>query len=155
MNNRVLAGIIVGAVVLAAAGAILANSSHNPWKQYAKVVSVEPAFDVTRTPREVCGEEATLARESSLSGGVDATAPGTPATAPIPETPQAPAPTDGEKEAGAVAETDCLVVYDTSSVAAGFDVTYELDGSQKVIRMDHDPGNRIPVEDGELVLSMR
>jgi uncharacterized protein YcfJ len=44
-------------------------------------------------------------------------------------------------------------LYDTSSVPAGFDVTYELDGVQKVVRMDHDPGERIPVEDGELVLS--
>ena len=156
MNNRVLSGIIVGAVVLAGAGAILANSSHNPWKQYAKVVSVEPAFDVTRTPRQVCGDEATLAREASLSGGANTTPPAAPAAAPTAEASKAPAPMDGDnKEAGAVTETDCLVVYDTSSVAAGFDVTYELDGSQKVIRMDHDPGNRIPVEDGELVLSMR
>ena len=155
MNNTVLAGIIVGAVALAGAGAILANSSHNPWQQYAKVVSVEPAFDVTRTPRQVCGDEATLAREASMSSGADAAAPAAPAASPSAETAEAPAPTDGKKEAGAVAETDCLVVYDTRSVAAGFDVTYELDGSQKVVRMDHDPGNRIPVEDGELVLSMR
>ena len=155
MNNTVLAGIIVGAVALAGAGAILANSSHNPWQQYAKVVSVEPAFDVTRTPRQVCGDEATLAREASLSTGADAAAPAAPAAAPTAETPEVPAPADGKKEAGAVSETDCLVVYDTRSVAAGFDVTYELDGSQKVVRMDRDPGNRIPVEDGELVLSMR
>jgi uncharacterized protein YcfJ len=38
-------------------------------------------------------------------------------------------------------------------VDAGFDVTYELDGEQKVVRMDREPGKRIPVEDGELVLS--
>ena len=155
MNNTVLAGIIVGAVALAGAGAILVNSSHNPWQQYAKVVSVEPAFDVTRTPRQVCGDEATLAREASLSSGADAAAPAAPAAAPTAETPEVPAPADGKKEAGAVSETDCLVVYDTRSVAAGFDVTYELDGLQKVVRLDHDPGNRIPVEDGELVLSMR
>ena len=36
---------------------------------------------------------------------------------------------------------------------AGYDVTYELDGTQKVVRMDFDPGRRIPVEDGELVLT--
>ncbi|HKY00794.1 MAG TPA: hypothetical protein VJL86_13870 [Steroidobacteraceae bacterium] len=155
MNNTVLAGIIVGAVALAGAGAILVNSSHNPWQQYAKVVSVEPAFDVTRTPRQVCGDEATLAREGGLSSGADAATPAAP-VAPAAEAPEAAAPTAGKKEeAGAVAETDCLVVYDTRSVEAGFDVTYELDGLQKVVRMDHDPGNRIPVENGELVLSMR
>ena len=156
MNNRVLSGIIVGAVVLAGAGAILANSSHNPWQQYAKVVSVQPAFDVTRTPRQVCGDEATLAQAASLGTEANAAARAAPAPAPTAEAPKAPASMDGDnKEAGAVTETDCLVVYDTRSVQAGFDVTYELDGSQKVVRMDHDPGNRIPVENGELVLSMR
>jgi uncharacterized protein YcfJ len=155
MNNTVLAGIIVGAVALAGAGAILANSSHNPWQQYAKVVSVAPAFDVTRTPRQVCGDEATLAREASSSTGADPAALAAPAAAPTPEAKETAAAGDGKKDAEGTAETDCLVVYDTRSVAAGFDVTYELDGSQKVVRMDHDPGNRIPVEDGELVLSMR
>ena len=154
MNNTALAGIIVGAVALAGAGAILENSDYNPLQQYAKVVSVEPAFDVTRTPREVCGDEATLARAASSNSEADAAAPLGP-VAPTAETREAPPSTDGKKEAGAAAETDCLVVYDTRSVQAGFDVTYELDGSQKVVRMDRDPGNRIPVENGELVLSMR
>ena len=55
MNNSALAGIIVGAVVLAAAGSIFAGSDYNPLQKYATVVSVEPAFDTTRTPRQVCG----------------------------------------------------------------------------------------------------
>ena len=155
MNNTALAGIIVGAVALAGAGLILASSGYNPLQQYAKVVSVEPAFDVTRTPRQVCGDEATLAQQASVNSEANAAAPVAPEAAPAAETPELPASTDGKKEAGAVAETDCLVVYDTRSVQAGFDVTYELDGSQKVVRMDRDPGNRIPVENGELVLSMR
>ena len=47
----------------------------------------------------------------------------------------------------------CVTVYDTESIAAGFDVTYELDGVKNVVRMDRDPGKRLPVEDGEIVLS--
>ena len=43
--------------------------------------------------------------------------------------------------------------HENAKVQSGFDVTYELDGVQKVVRMDRDPGKRIPVEDGELVLS--
>lgn len=149
MNNTVLAGIIVGGVVLAAAGSILANSGYNPLQTYATVVSVEPAFDTTRTPRQLCGDEAALA-QASMTG--DAAAAAAPATAPAkPE--QAPASKKGSSEPDASAE--CVVVYDTSSVQAGFDVTYELDGAQKVVRMDRDPGKRIPVEDGELVLSLR
>jgi len=151
MNNTVLAGIIVGGVALAAAGSIVASSGYNPLQKYASVVSVEPAFDTTRTPRQVCGDEAALAQAAMP---VDGTAVATPEPAPVPAKPdQATASKPGDEEAQASAE--CVVVYDTSSVQAGFDVTYELDGSQKVVRMDRDPGKRIPVEDGELVLTLR
>lgn len=144
MNNSVLAGIIVGAVVLAAAGAIFANSGYNPLQQYATVVSVEPAFDTTRTPRQVCGDEATLALTPSAGES--------PAAAP--KTAQAPQPA-GDAKAESAEAGPCVVVYDTNATQSGYDVTYELDGLQKVVRMDHAPGKRIPVEDGELVLTLR
>lgn len=59
---------------------------------------------------------------------------------------------------GALAAADgeiprCRTVFDTLQVESGFDVTYELDGVQQVVRMDRNPGSRIPVEDGELVLT--
>ena len=153
MNNTVLAGIIVGGVVLAAAGSIVASSGYNPLQKYATVVSVEPAFDTTRTPRQLCGDEAALA-QASMTGDASAAAAPRPAPASEPAKPeQAPASKTGSAETDTSAE--CIVVYDTSSVQAGFDVTYELDGTQKVVRMDRDPGKRIPVEDGELVLSSR
>ncbi len=146
MNNTALAGIIVGAVVVAAAGSLVANSGYNPLRKYATVVGVEPAFDVTRTPRQVCGDELTAAQSPAVGAAAAASSPATP-TAPPVTTPaaQATTPTAGP----------CLVVYDTSSIQSGFDVTYELDGSQKVVRMDHNPGSRIPVEGGQLVVTMR
>ena len=156
MNNTVLAGIIVGGVVLAAAGSILASSGYNPLQKYATVVSVEPAFDTTRTPRQVCGDEAALA-QATMTADAAATAAPTPAPAQAAKPEPAPAAKPGE--AGEVGEADasaeCVVVFDTRSEQAGFDVTYELEGAQKVVRMEHDPGKRIPVEDGELVLSSR
>ena len=152
MNNTVLAGIIVGGVVFAAAGSIMANSGYNPLQKYATVVSVEPAFDTTRTPRQLCGDEAALAQASTMgdTAGAAAQAP----AAPAPATPEK-APVSKAGTADSDASAECIVVYDTSSVQAGFDVTYELDGSQKVVRMDRDPGTRIPVEDGELVVTLR
>ena len=157
MNNTALAGIIVGGVVLVAAGSIAANSGYNPLQKYATVVSVEPAFDTTRTPRQVCGDEATLA-QASMAG--EAPAAAAPALTPTPAPAPAPAPAKPEQapasgDTDATASAECVVVFDTSSVQAGFDVTYELDGTQKVVRMEHDPGKRIPVEDGELVLTLR
>lgn len=155
MNNTVLAGIIVGGVVIAAAGSIVANSGYNPLQKYATVVAVEPAFDVTRTPRQVCGDEAVLAQAAVPGDATVAATPG-PVAAPAPEAAK-PEPASAAKpgDAEAEASAECVVVYDTSSVQAGYDVTYDLDGSQKVVRMDRDPGKRIPVEDGELVLTLR
>jgi uncharacterized protein YcfJ len=162
MNNTVLAGLIVGAVVVAAGSAIAVNSGFNPLQKYADVVSVEPAFETNRTPRQVCGEEAVLAAQAAASAqppgaGPGAAAGATPPPAPPAAAPQPEAKPEGESEQAAAGEEgsaeDCVTVYDTKSVQAGFDVTYELDGVQKVVRMDHDPGERIPVEDGELVLS--
>jgi uncharacterized protein YcfJ len=142
-----LSGIIVGAVVLAAAGGIIASSGYNPLQKYAKVVAVEPAYNTTRTPREVCGDQAALAQSAAAGADVAAATP-----APAHE-PAAPSPAAKDAKPGEEGTEDCVMVYDTRTVQAGFDVTYELDGRQKVIRMDHDPGLRIPVEDGELVLS--
>jgi uncharacterized protein YcfJ len=143
MNNSALAGIIVGAVVLAAAGSIFAKSDYNPLQKYATVVSVEPAFNTTRTPREVCGDEATLAQTPN------------PGESPAAAKPEAPKAASAAKPADATEAGPCVVVYDTSSVQSGYDVTYELDGIQKVVRMDRNPGSRLPVEDGEVILTMR
>lgn len=146
MNNSALAGIIVGAVVLAAAGSIFANSDYNPLQKYATVVTVEPAFDTTRTPRQVCGDEAAIA-QAPTDGAI--------APAQAPKAEPAAKPADGADAGAALEAGPCVVVYDTSSIQSGYDVTYELDGVQKVVRMDHAPGKRIPVEGGELVLTMR
>jgi uncharacterized protein YcfJ len=162
VNNTILSGIIVGSVALAAAGAMVVNSGYNPLQEYANVVSVEPAFDMVRTPRPVCGDEATIAQAQAQAAAHASAAPGAPAAdaaTPAPEAQPAPSPEAGEaakpdpKSAAGETPPQCVVVYDTSSVDAGFDVTYELDGQQKVVRMDRDPGKRIPVEGGELVLS--
>ncbi len=153
MNNTILAGIIVGGVVVAAASAIAVNSGYNPFQKYATVVSVAQAYDTMETPRVVCGDKATLAEaqaaaaaqtQGDASTGQQASAPQASESAP-----EAPAAAKDGKDA----VPQCLTVFDTSSVEAGFDVTYELDGIQKVVRLDHEPGRRIPVEDGELVLS--
>jgi uncharacterized protein YcfJ len=161
VNNTVLSGIIVGSVVLVAAGAMMVNSGYNPLQQYATVVSVEPAFDTVRTPRPVCGDDATLAQAqaaaAAATGGAPMATTADAASAAPAAQPQAPVvgKTAAKPDAkpGEEATPDCVVIYDTKSVDAGFDVTYELDGVEKVVRMDRDPGRRIPVEDGELVLT--
>ncbi len=175
MNNSVLAGVIVGAVVVTAVGAIAANSGFNPLQDYATVVAVEPAYDVARTPRAVCGDETVLEQApvkdekriagtaigavvggvlghqvGSGSGNTAATVAGAAAGgyagSKIQKNMQ-------EKNVDAKTEERCVTVYDTERTPVGYDVTYELEGSQRVVRMDHDPGDRIPVKDGEPVVT--
>jgi uncharacterized protein YcfJ len=42
-------------------------------------------------------------------------------------------------------------VYDIERTPAGYDVTWEFEGRQGVVRMDRDPGERLPIKDGEPV----
>jgi uncharacterized protein YcfJ len=36
----------------------------------------------------------------------------------------------------------------------GYEVTYRYDDVQRTVRLDHDPGNRLPVVDGKVVLAV-
>lgn len=175
MNNSVLAGVIVGAVVVTAVGAIAANSGFNPLQDYATVVAVEPAYDVKRTPRAVCGDETVLEQApvkdekriagtaigavvggvlghqvGSGSGNTAATVAGAAAGGYAGSKIQKKMQENNVKES---TEESCVTVYDIERTAAGYDVTYELDGAQRTVRMDHDPGDRIPVKDGEPLVS--
>jgi uncharacterized protein YcfJ len=49
-------------------------------------------------------------------------------------------------------EQRCATVYDRSQVPDGFDVVYVLKGVQRHVHLDHDPGTRIPVKDGQIVV---
>ncbi len=49
-------------------------------------------------------------------------------------------------------ENVCETVYDSHTEETGkFRVRYRLNDKEGVVTMDHDPGKRIPVKDGELV----
>ena len=51
-------------------------------------------------------------------------------------------------------ETRCSTVTDTSENVVGYDVKYQVDGKVGQVRMDRDPGSRIPLnEQGQLVLA--
>lgn len=175
MNNTVLAGVIVGAVVVSTVGAVAANNGYNPLQDYATVVAVEPAFETNRVARQVCGDETVLQQapvrdEKRIAGTAIGAVIGGVLGNQVGDGSGQTAATIAGAAAGGYAgnriqkkmqqgnteesvEHRCVTVYDTESIPAGFDVTYELDGVESVVRMDRDPGKRIPVEDGELVVS--
>jgi len=58
-----------------------------------------------------------------------------------------------QKDVVTTTETRCRTVNETSQKLIGYDVTYRLEGKESVVRMSFDPGSRIPVKDGQLVLA--
>ncbi len=50
-------------------------------------------------------------------------------------------------------EQKCETVFDQSEKTVGYDVTYKIGDAQNKVRMDHNPGDRIPIKDGILVLT--
>ncbi len=46
----------------------------------------------------------------------------------------------------------CRIVNRTEQKVVAYDVRYRFDGKLGTVRMDHEPGQRIPVRDGKLVL---
>lgn len=49
-------------------------------------------------------------------------------------------------------ERRCSTVADTTSKIVGYDVTYVYNGVTRTTRMDHDPGNRVQVQEGVSVV---
>lgn len=50
-------------------------------------------------------------------------------------------------------EQVCNTVYENKEEITGYDVTYRLKDTEAVVRMSYDPGQKIPLQNGELVLA--
>ena len=50
-------------------------------------------------------------------------------------------------------EKRCVTAYDTQEQPAGYDVVYLLNGQRHKIHMDHDPGETLPVRDGQVMIN--
>ena len=174
MNRSMLIGTLVGAVV-ATTGASIAGYKMMTKEEYAEVVSVTPLTEEVRTPREQCVDQqvtkqapvkdehrVTGAVIGAVAGGVLGNALGGHGS------------NTGAKVAGAAVggiagheiqrkmqesdtvtttEQRCETVYDTSQRNAGYQVTYKIGNATGQVKLDHDPGPRIPVRDGQLVLT--
>jgi uncharacterized protein YcfJ len=175
MNKSLITGLVIGAVVVTAGAAVAGFDYKTRNPRYAEVIDVDPVSKTISTPREVCNDEvvsqkAPVKDEKRVAGTVIGAVVGGVLGHQI-------GGGDGKKiatAAGAAAggyagnkvqkrvqdnnttsatETHCETVYDKRDKVVGYDVRYRLGRKEGTVRMDHDPGNRIPVEDGELVLS--
>jgi len=174
MNKSMLAGVIAGAVAVTAIGGVAGYKVLNPKPEFAEVLAVEPVTETTKTPRQVChdvvgNEQAPLKDPNRIAGtAIGAVAGGllgsqigggkgrTVATV-------AGAAAGGyaghqvqkgmqEKDTTSRTETRCKTVYDTRAKTVAYDVRYRLGKEEGQVRMDRQPGPRIPVKDGQLQL---
>ena len=174
MNKSMVVGAVLGAVAVTAGGAF-ATYSLVGGPEYAEVLAVKPVKETIKTPRQVC-QDVTVTRQrpvqdqhkiagtaigavvggllgSQVGGGNGkklATVAGAVGGG------YAGNKVQGSMQANdtyTTTETRCNTVTDTSEKLVGYDVKYQLDGKEGQVRMDSDPGSRIPVEDGRLVLT--
>ena len=175
MDKSMVTGVVIG-MVLATAGGAIAGFSMLGKKEpvYAEVLGVEEIRETIETPREVC-EDVPVTRQKpvqdqhrvvgtvtgALLGGVlgnqigggkgkkiatfAGAAAGGYAGNKVQEKMQA-------NDTYTTMEHNCTNVTDSSERVVGYNVSYRLGGEEGRVRMDHNPGDRIPVENGKLVL---
>jgi uncharacterized protein YcfJ len=175
MDKSMLTGILVGAgAVTAIAGVASYQVSHRQ-PAFAEVLKTEPLFQTVKTPHEVC-KDAVVSHKApvrdrdriagtavgALVGGLLGNQLGAGSGRTV--------ATIGGAAAGGYAgnriqknmqdsdtektrQTRCKTEYDSQQKLVGYRVNYRLGDQQSVVTMDHDPGDRIPVKDGKLMLT--
>jgi uncharacterized protein YcfJ len=175
MNKSMMLGVGLGALVVTAGSAVATYKLVDFGPKYADVLAVEPLTEVINTPREVCKDVVVNHRApvkdehqiagtviGALAGGllgsrvgggsgkkiatVAGAAAGGYAGKKVQENMQA-------KDTYSTTETRCTTVTDKSERVVGYDVEYRLGEQVERVRMDYEPGARIPVKDGKLVLT--
>jgi uncharacterized protein YcfJ len=174
MNKSMLAGAVLGGGLAIALGGV-AGYRMMSGPEYAQVTAVTPVTESVKTPREVCEDKVvTRKRPVEDTHQVAGTVIGAVAGGLLGNAIGGHGKNTAAKIAGAAAggyagnktqehmqETDtyqtteraCHTEYDVSENTVGYTVEYRIGDKPGVIRMDHDPGDVIPLEDGKLVIT--
>ena len=176
MNKSMLSGIVIGVVVATAGGAIAGYSAlASKTPTHAEVTKVAEITEQEKTPRQEC-RDVTVTRQkpvqdqhkvigtvagaviggvlgNQVGGGngkkiatVAGAAAGGYASNKAQERMQA-------NDTYTTTEQRCETVYDTSEKIVGYQVDYRIGEQTGTIRIDHNPGDRIPLQDGQLALN--
>ena len=174
MNKSLLTGLVVGGVAVTAAGAYAGYQTLDQGRS-ARVLNVEPMSRTVKTPRQVCASEvvthqAAVKDPKRVTGSIIGAVAGGLLGNQIGDGDGQTVATVAGAAAGGYAgskvqknmqegnttqtvEQRCRTVYDSVEKPDGYQVRYRLGDHEGSVRMDHDPGNSIPVENGELVLN--
>lgn len=169
-----LIGTVLGATIATAGGAIAGYKLLDK-PQYADVLSSKPIMQTIRTPRQECrDEQVTHTRAVKDENRIAGTAIGAVLGGVLGNqvgggngkklATVAGAAAGGyagnktqqhmqEGDTYTTVEQRCRTVTDTDEKISGYQVRYRLNGKEDTVKMDRDPGARIPVKDGQLVLN--
>ena len=173
MNKSLAVGLVVGAVAATGAGAV-AGYRIMTTPAGAQVVSATAVTKTVKTPRQECHDEQVTHQKAvkdehrlvgtgvgAVVGGLLGSRIGGGNTRIV--TGLAGAAAGGyagnkiqEKvqkgNTYTTTEKRCVTAYDTREEPAGYQVVYELNGKRHQVHMDHDPGQIIPVRDGQVMI---
>ena len=175
MNKSIVVSLFIGtalSVTVSLISGCTPSDEVNPG--YAEVISVEEIKETIETPREVCEEVAVTKKvqpkddkqiagtaTGAVVGGVLghqigggsgktlATIAGTVAGGYAGKKVQEKSQ---DQKTQTTTETKCHTVTDTEEKIVGYNVGYKIGEKEGSVRMDKNPGSRIPVENGELVI---
>ncbi|ROR22722.1 uncharacterized protein YcfJ [Comamonas sp. BIGb0124] len=176
MNKSLIIGAVIGAIGVTAGGALATYgvmASKRP--DHVQVVAAEPIHQAVSNPQQVCREVTVNRRKpvqdqhqvaGTLLGAVAGGLLGNQVGGGSGRTLATVAGAVGGGYAGnkvqegmqnrstyQTTETRCDTVQNKSQKLVGYNVRYEMDGQVRQVRMDHDPGSRIPLDgQGQLVL---
>jgi uncharacterized protein YcfJ len=175
MDKSLLTGLVIGAAVAAGAGAVAGLKLMNRGPQYAEVLNVTPLTKTIHTPRQECHDEQVTQKApvkdehqvlgtiaGAVIGGVIGHQVGGGSGRDIATV--AGAAGGGyagnrvqkslqDRDTVTTTQQKCETVYDSSEKTTGYRVRYRLNGKEDTVKMDHDPGPRIPLRDGQLDLT--
>jgi uncharacterized protein YcfJ len=156
-------------------GAADAGTSGEAAVKYAQVVSVDPVHSTVNNPQEVCHDETvTHTAPPKDQHQIAGTAIGAVAGGLLGHMVGGGKGNTLATVAGAVGggyagnrieashqraqvtssvERKCSTVNNTSSKIVGYDVRYVYNGVTRTVRMDHDPGDRVQVQEGVTAVS--
>jgi uncharacterized protein YcfJ len=157
------------------AGGADAGVSADAGLKYAKVVSVEPVRSTVNHPKQVCHDETVTQTAppkdqhriaGTAIGAVVGGLVGNQVGGGKGKTLATVAGAVGGGYAGnriqasrqkgqvtSTVERKCSTVNNTSSKIVGYDVHYIYNGVTRTVRMDHDPGDRVQVQEGVTAVS--
>lgn len=179
MNKSMLSGIVIGAVVATAGGAIAGYTAMSSPKAptHAEVINVKEITQEQRTPREVC-QDVVVTRQrpvqdhnrvlgtvaGAVVGGVLGNQVGGGSGKKIATVAGAAAggyagnKTQEHlqgKDTYTTTERRCETAYDTSTKVVAYQVDYLIGDKPGSVRLDNHPGKLIPLENGQLSLAAK